>query len=159
MAADGHVGMTARNPCVSWAFLLVILHQVSCTSVHTGIFHPIKNSSSLCFMTHGQAWSSLVNFAWSGHNDVSDACVEHRSRPVLSLQQESRADARVSAREGRHLAINFEFGFLSSDWRSNLCCQIAKALELRKYLVPQTTLVWRRRSGGSPQNFGLRALA
>jgi len=30
-------------------------------------------------------------------------------------KQESRADAGVSARQSRHLAINYEFGFLSSD--------------------------------------------
>jgi len=47
--------------------------------------------------------------------------------------QESRADAGVSTRQSRHLAINYEFWFISSDWRSNLCCHLAKALEQRQY--------------------------
>jgi len=46
--------------------------------------------------------------------------------------QESPADAMVSARQCRHLAIKFEVGHRSCDRSSNLCSHLAKVLELRK---------------------------
>jgi len=36
-------------------------------------------------------------------------------------EQGSRADARVSERQSRHLAINCEFGFINSDSNSLTC--------------------------------------
>jgi len=37
-----------------------------------------------------------------------------RCKKIIIQYQESRADAGVSARQSRHLAINFELGFLGS---------------------------------------------
>ena len=44
-----------------------------------------------------------------------------RTAEYLQTEQESRADAGVSTRQSRHLAINCEFGFLNSDSNSLTC--------------------------------------
>ena len=54
---------------------------------------------------------------------------------MVSLSQEwhsltkSLANAKVSTRQCRHMANNFEFGHCSSDSSSNLCCHPAKGCE------------------------------
>ena len=48
-------------------------------------------------------------------DDTDDNDDETNTTKASGDKQESRADAGVSARQSCHLAINFEFQFLSSD--------------------------------------------